>query len=65
MGDPLSVAASVVGLISLGIQVTKSLVKYYSLYRLQDSAIDSTTKKLNNLIGIFESFELTLSNRRF
>jgi ankyrin repeat domain-containing protein 50 len=35
MTDPLSVAAGVAGLISLGIQVTESLVKFYTSYKGQ------------------------------
>ncbi len=36
MTEPLSVAASVAGLISLGIQVTQSLVDFYNAYKNRD-----------------------------
>ena len=65
MSDPLSVAASVVGLISLGIQVTQSLIDFYLVYKRQKSEIVSTTEKLEGLISIFKSLERSLSSRKF
>lgn len=49
MGDPLSVAGSVVGLISLGIQVSQSLISFYTAYKDQNSDISKTIRRLENL----------------
>ncbi len=65
MGEPLSIAASVAGLMSLGIQVTETLVDFYSSYKHQDSDLVGTIEKLNNLLTILKSLENTLSNRNF
>jgi ankyrin repeat domain-containing protein 50 len=65
MGDPLSVAASVAGLLSLGIQVSQSLVTYYTEYRNQDFQIDRITLKLDTLSQSFQSRIEALAGRRF
>jgi len=65
MGDPLSVAASVAGLLSLGIQVTQSLVTYYTSYRNQDSHVARTISRLEALLETFQDLSETLSRRRF
>ena len=65
MSDPLSIAGSVAGLISLGIQVTQSLVDFYTSYKNQDSELAGTIEKLDRLLVILESLEKTLSNRKF
>ena len=65
MGEVLAITASVAGLISLGIQVTRSLVEFYTSYKHQDSEIIGMTERLENLLSIFESLEIALSNRKF
>ena len=65
MADPLSVAGSVVGLVSLGIQVTLSLINFYNSYKYQDSDLVSITKKLEALLEIFQFLEKTLLDRNF
>ena len=65
MSDPLSVAASVAGLISLGITVSQSLVDFYNAYKDRDSDLDSTMKRLETLLDIFRYLEETISNRKF
>ena len=65
MTDPLSVAASVAGLISLGIKVTQSLVDYYTSYKDQDLDIASTNKKLESLLDIFQHLDQALISRKF
>ena len=50
--DPLSITGGVVGIVSLGIQVTQGLLKYYSAYKRQKSDIAHTTKKLERLLDI-------------
>lgn len=52
MTDPLSVAAGIVGLISLGIQVTESLVKFYTSYKGQDTDVIRTTEKLERMHNV-------------
>jgi ankyrin repeat domain-containing protein 50 len=42
--DGLSVAASVAGIISLGIQVTQFLIDFYEAYKGQKSDITNTAK---------------------
>ena len=53
MTEPLSVAASVTGLISLGIQVTQSLVDFYNAYKNRDSDLVHITERLESLLDIF------------
>ena len=65
MTDPLSVAASVAGLISLGIQVTESLVAFYTSYKGQDSEITRTTDKLEGLLNTFRFLSNALQKRQF
>ena len=65
MSDPLSIAAGAAGLISLGIQVTQSLVDFYNAYRNRDSDLIHTTARLESLLSIFQSLEQTLSDRKF
>lgn len=65
MTDPLSVAAGVAGLVSLGIQVTQSLVDFYTVYRYQDSDLVGMTEKLECLLDIFQCLKRTLSDRHF
>ena len=57
MGEPFSILTGVAGLISLGIQVTQSLIKFYSLYKHQDSEIASTTESLESVSSILQSLD--------
>ena len=65
MGDPLSVAGSIADLISLGIQVTQSLVDFYTSYKNQDSELIGTIEKLDSLLIILQSLKKALPNRKF
>lgn len=65
MTDPLSVATGIAGLISLGIQVTGSLVEFYTSYKGQDAEVARTTKNLESLLGAFKSLSSTLQSRTF
>ena len=65
MSDPLSIAASVAGLISLGIQVTQSLIHFYTSYKHQESDIVNTIEKLESLVDIFQELEKTLIDRKY
>ena len=63
--DGLSVAASVAGIISLGIQVTQSLTDYYEAYKGQKSEIANTAERLKNLLHVFSSLRGELTDRQF
>jgi hypothetical protein len=65
MGDPLSVAASAVGLLSLGIQVSQSLVSFYLDHKGQDADIERIGDKLECLRGLFQSLDDALKDRKF
>jgi ankyrin repeat domain-containing protein 50 len=65
MADGLSVIASAAGIISLGIQVTQSLVDFYAAYKGRESTIAHTTKKLEHLLDVFESLQQHLAKRKF
>ncbi|KAL8718670.1 MAG: hypothetical protein Q9225_004223 [Loekoesia sp. 1 TL-2023] len=63
--DGLSVAASVAGVVSLGIQVTRSLVDFYSAYKNQKFDIAYTIKKLEHLLGVLEILRNQTADRTF
>lgn len=65
MSEPLSVAAGVAGLISLGIQVTEGLVRFYTSYKNQDANVARTTEKLENLLVTFRCLNDALQKRIF
>ena len=65
MTELLSVAASVAGLISLGIQVTQSLINFYNTYENRDSHLVYMIERLNSLLDIFQCLKNTLSDRHF
>ena len=65
MTDPLSVAAGTVGLISFGIQVTESLVKFYTSYKGQDINVARATGNLESLLDILQDFYSALQSRTF
>src|SRR2546423_2538692 len=50
MGDPLSAAAGVAGLVSLGLQTIEYLVKYYTSYRARDLNLARTADRLSDLL---------------
>ncbi|CAI7598480.1 unnamed protein product [Penicillium manginii] len=56
MSDPLSIAASVAGLLSLGIQVSESFLKFYAAYKI---------RKLEGILTVFRSLQATLKAREF
>lgn len=65
MGDPLSVAGSAVGIVSLGLQVTKSLYNYYTHAKDQHSDAAHTAKKLRSLLDVLASLKPLLDKRTF
>jgi hypothetical protein len=64
MSDPLSIAAGIAGFLSLGIQVTQSLVDFYSVYKSQDADIAKITQNMENLQGAFRSLESAIQKRQ-
>lgn len=65
MPDPLSTASGVAGLLSLGIQVTGSLVEFYSTYKNQDTDVNRITEKLEDLLDTFRLLSAELQKRSF
>ncbi len=63
--DPLSVTASVAGVVSLAIQITQSLVDFYSACKDQKANVAFTVKKLERLLGVLEILSGQLSKRTF
>jgi hypothetical protein len=64
MADPLAIASGVAGLLSLGIQVTQSLVRFYTTYKGRDSDLAKVTQNLDNLLGIFRALDIAVEERR-
>ncbi len=65
MTDPFSVAAGVAGLITLGIQVTKSLIEFYTSFRGQGTDVARTTGNLESLLSTFRCLDDALQSRIF
>lgn len=65
MPDPLSIAGSLAGLVSLGTNVTLSLIKFFTSYVQQDSELDTLCGHLGDLLDIFRSLRSTLNSREF
>lgn len=65
MGDPISIAGSAVGIISLGLQVTQSLVSFYMSYRDKERDLNRTIQNLSNLGANLESLDNALKERKF
>ncbi|KAB5513064.1 hypothetical protein GE09DRAFT_1163737, partial [Coniochaeta sp. 2T2.1] len=63
--DGLAVAASVAGVIFAGLQVTTSLVDFYSTCKSQKSDVTHTTKRLENLLDVLQTLHFELTNRKF
>ncbi|KAJ6101889.1 NACHT nucleoside triphosphatase [Penicillium sp. IBT 16267x] len=64
MADPLSIASGIAGLLSLGIQVTQSLVNFYTAYKDQDTDLAKVTQNLDNLQSLFRSLDVAVEKRR-
>lgn len=65
MSDPLSIASGIAGLISLGIQVSQTLVDFYTAYKGQDENVARTTQKIQSLLPIFCRLDVALAKREF
>jgi hypothetical protein len=65
MADPLSVAGSLVGIISLGIRVTQFLVDFYEACKGQKSDVANIATKLTRLLNVLKSLHRQLTDRNF
>ena len=65
MSDPLSIAASVAGLVSLGLQATEYLVKCYQDCRHRHADLAKTTAKLEELIQSLETLNEVIKSRKW
>jgi ankyrin repeat domain-containing protein 50 len=63
MSDPLSIVAAVVGIISLGIEVSKGLIAFYSKSKNQDESVARTVHKLDDLLSTLEDLDQILRHR--
>ena len=65
MSDPLSISAGAAGLVSLGLQVIKSLVAFYASYRGQNVEIERPLSRLEGLLDILQSLAKTVKQDSF
>ena len=65
MGDPLSIAASIAGLTSTGIQVCQGLVDYYQSYKDRDTNVMKTSRSLESLSTSLQNIQRIIDGRRF
>ncbi|KKZ62886.1 hypothetical protein EMCG_02731 [[Emmonsia] crescens] len=65
MPEPISIAGTAAGLISLALQTVKYLVNFYSDYKHRDESIAKTTSRLQSILGTLDILEKTLKNREF
>ena len=61
MSDPLSVAGTAVGVISLGIQVCQGLLEYYRAWEAQDKEIKETLENIAREQKILQLLQSTLA----
>lgn len=59
------VAGTVVGVISLGIQVIQGLVDYYTAYKGQEAQSAQTLKRLGHLLNVLKILREQTTNRKF
>ena len=64
MSDPFSIAAGIAGFLSLGIQVTQTLVDFYSVYKTQDADVAKITQNMENLQSSFRTLENAIQQRQ-
>jgi len=65
MSDPLSIAASAAGLISLGLQTTEYLYNYYTTYRDRDQDLARTADKLGDLVSTIKTIDEVVRTRKW
>ncbi|KZN92140.1 Ankyrin repeat and KH domain-containing protein [Penicillium chrysogenum] len=64
MADPLSIAAGIAGFLSLGIQVTQTLIEFYSAYKNQDTDVAKITRMIENLQSTFRFLQIAVQQRQ-
>jgi hypothetical protein len=67
MSDPLSVASSVIGIVSLGLTVTSGLLQYYSAWKDFDDDVKKTfalIQTLKDLLNAAQSMTSSLGARK-
>jgi hypothetical protein len=64
MADPLAIASGIAGLLSLGIQVTQTLVSFYTTYKDQDTDLAKVTHNLDNLQSVFRALDVAVEEHR-
>lgn len=57
MSDPLSIAGSAVGIISLGIQVCQGLISYLQSFKAQDQDIQESLSDVQTMVSILYSLK--------
>jgi hypothetical protein len=62
MADPLSLTGTVVGIASLGIQVSNGIIQYYNQWKDYDSDINSTYQMVDQLRTTFSLLENKLKS---
>ncbi|KAH7371860.1 hypothetical protein BKA64DRAFT_729050 [Cadophora sp. MPI-SDFR-AT-0126] len=60
MADPLSAAGTAVGIVSLGLQVSQGLIKYYSHFKAHDEEIAHIVWKSESLQTLLQALERPL-----
>jgi hypothetical protein len=63
MGDPLTIASGVAGLLSLGIQVSELLLKYYQAIEDRGKDLVRATTKLKNLVDMLRAIDNEVQDR--
>ncbi|ETS87124.1 hypothetical protein PFICI_00952 [Pestalotiopsis fici W106-1] len=64
MADPLSAAASVAGLVSLGLQVSSGIIKYIDAVKSRDEELTHIRKKNDILLSVIEAIQRSCSSSR-
>lgn len=65
MSDPLSIAASTAGLVSLGLQTIEYLVRFYTTYRERDTTLARTTERLSDLLRCLHTVDEIVRTRKW
>ncbi|KAK6384107.1 hypothetical protein LTR65_009866 [Meristemomyces frigidus] len=65
MADPLSIAASVAGLVSLGLQATGTLYDFYTAYKDRNDDLARTATRLGSLVEVLRLIQVATSTREW
>ena len=64
MADPLSVAGSAVGIISLGLTVSQGLLAYYGPFKAYDEQIQDVSCRITSFNNILKTLEDVIADAR-